>query len=152
MEGIPEEDLRQHEKRVAGKDKDQSESVNATKVTAPVAMPPIPPLGMITTPPVMPMTFTSMPYGITPMSLPMMSMPMITQLPPSIPIVSTTAGNSTISPSNPVIPANSTIAKPIFPSGAIDVNFIHRNETKLNCRYHSKFRPITMLIHLRTLQ
>ena len=35
MEGIPEEDLRAHEKRLAGKDKDEPDSTDTTKVPQP---------------------------------------------------------------------------------------------------------------------
>ncbi|CAF0782324.1 unnamed protein product [Rotaria sp. Silwood1] len=122
MEGIPEEDLRQHEKRIAGKDKDEPNNTDTIKVPPIVGMPPMPPLGVMTARPMMPMTFTGIPYGITSMPLPMMPVSMMTQLRPPIPVVSTTAGNSaTLLPSNPIIAAAPTPAKPLFPSGTTDV-------------------------------
>jgi hypothetical protein len=118
MEGIPEEDLRAHEKRLAGKDKDEPDSTDTIKVPPPLGMPPMPPLGMMPNAPMMPMPFPGMPFGMTPMSLPMMPVPMMAQLRPPMPMVPPTAGNHTGSllPSNP--------AKPLFPSGAADVSLI----------------------------
>ncbi|CAF0761312.1 unnamed protein product [Rotaria sordida] len=123
MEGIPEEDLRQHEKRLAGKDKDEPDNTDTIKVPPIVGMPPMPPLGVMTPPPMMPMTFTGIPYGITPMSLSMMPVPMMTQLRPPIPVVPTTAGNSaTLLPSNPIISSGPPPTKPLFPSGTTNAN------------------------------
>jgi hypothetical protein len=125
MEGIPEQDLREHEKRLAGKDKDEPDSTDTAKVPPPLGMPPIPPLGMMAPPPMMPMAFTSIPFGITPMSLPMMSVPMMTQLRPPMPMIPPTTTNPAgLLPSNPIIAAGPTPPKPLFPSGAKEVTFV----------------------------
>ncbi len=124
MEGIPEEDLRQHEKRLAGKDKDEPDSTDTIKAPPPIGMPPMPPLGMMATPPMMPMAFTGIPFGMTPMSLSMMSVPMMAQLRPPMPMVPPTSVNSaTLLPSNPIVTGGPSSAKPLFPSGATDVSF-----------------------------
>jgi hypothetical protein len=126
MEGIPEEDLRQHEKRLAGKDKDEPDSTDAIKVPPPLGMPPMPPLGMMTAPPMMPMSFTGIPFGMTPMSLPMMSVPMMAQLRPPMPMMPPTTGNpAALLPSNPTISSGPTPAKPLFPSGATEVSLVY---------------------------
>ena len=122
MEGIPEEDLRAHEKRLAGKDKDEPDSTDTIKVPQPpIGMPPIPPLGMMAAPPMMPMAFPGIPFGISPMQLPMMPMPMMAQLRPPMPMMPPTVGNpaATLMPPNP--------AKPLFPSGATDVSIIEKS-------------------------
>lgn len=106
MEGIPEEDLREHERRLAGREKDDSNSsatnktaVSAPAVVPPMMMPPIPPSGM------MPMGFPPMPFGMAPMPLPMMPMPpMMPQMPLGMPMAP---------PGAPT--------KPLFPSGAAEV-------------------------------
>ncbi|CAF0954682.1 unnamed protein product [Rotaria sordida] len=117
MEGIPEEDLRAHEKRLSGKDKDEPDNNDAVKVPPPLGMPPMPPLGMMPSAPMMPMAFPGMPFGITPMSLPMMPpVPMMTPLRPPVPMVPPTPGNPTAT----LLPSAPT--KPLFPSGATDTS------------------------------
>jgi hypothetical protein len=128
MEGIPEHDLREHEKRLSGKDKDEPDSTDTVKVPPPSGMPPIPPLGMMTAPPMMPMTFTGMPFGMTPMSFPMMSVPMMTQLRPPMSMMPPTATNhNTLLSSNSIIAAGPTSTKPLFPSGATEVFFLNES-------------------------
>ncbi|CAF1461844.1 unnamed protein product [Rotaria magnacalcarata] len=123
MEGIPEEDLRQHEKRLAGKDKDEPETTDTVKPPQIVGMPPMPPLGMMTAPPMMPMAFTGIPYGMAPMQLPMMPVPMMTQLRPPMPVMPSAPGNSgSLLPPNPMLSAGPTSGKPLFPSGTADAN------------------------------
>jgi hypothetical protein len=123
MEGIPEEDLRAHEKRLAGKDTDEPDTTDTAKVPPPIGMPPIPPLGMMAPPPMMPMAFTGIPFGITPMSLPMMPVSMMTQLRPPMPMMPPTAANpANLHPPNPIIAAGPTPPKPLFPSGASETN------------------------------
>jgi hypothetical protein len=107
MEGIPEEDLRSHEKRLAGKDKDEPDTPDTTKAPPPIGMPPIPPLGMMSSAPMMPMGFPGMPFGITSMPLPMMPVQMMTQMRPPM----------------PMIPPAAAPPKPLFPSGANEVSF-----------------------------
>jgi len=116
MEGIPEEDLRAHEKRLAGKDKDEPDGNDSPKVPQPppLGMPPMPPLGMMPGAPMMPMGFPGMPFGMT---LPMMPVQMMTQMRPPMPMIPSVPGNST----GTHIPA-----KPLFPSGATDVSLIKR--------------------------
>ncbi|CAF1175393.1 unnamed protein product [Rotaria sp. Silwood1] len=116
MEGIPEEDLRAHEKRLSGKDKDEPDTNDNIKVPQSIGMPPMPPIGMMPTAPMMPMAFPGMPFGITPMPLPMMPpVSMMTSLrPPPVPMIPPTSGNSTT--------ANLIPTKPLFPSGATDTN------------------------------
>ena len=129
MEGIPEEDLRQHEKRLAGKDKDEPDSTDTMKVPPPIGMPPMPPLGMMTAPPMMPMNFTGIPFG---MPLSMMSVPMMTQLRPPMHMAPPNTGNSAaLVPHNPMLQGGPTSAKPLFPSGATDVSFIFLNSKLL---------------------
>jgi hypothetical protein len=123
MEGIPEQDLRQHEKRLSGNDKDEPDSTDTMKVPPPLGMPPMPHLGMMAAPPMMPMAFTGMPFGMTPMSLPMMSVSMMTQLRPPMPMHPPTAGNSANHlPSNSITAGGPTPTKPLFPSGATETN------------------------------
>jgi hypothetical protein len=124
MEGIPEEDLRAHEKRLAGKDKDEPDTTDTVKVPPPIGMPPIPPLGMMPTAPMMPMAFPGMPFGITPMPLPMMPVPMMAQMRPPMPIIPPTAVNPTAGL------VTSAPAKPLFPSGANDVS-LKKNKIRL---------------------
>jgi hypothetical protein len=109
MEGIPEEDLRAHEKRLAGKDKDEPDGNDSPKVPQPppLGMPPMPPLGM------MPMGFPGMPFGMPSMTLPMMPVQMMTQMRPPMPML-------------PSAPGTHVPAKPLFPSGATDVSLITR--------------------------
>jgi hypothetical protein len=122
MEGIPEEDLREHERRLAGKDKDDSSTTNTIASNAmkvpptPLAMPPMPPLGMLPPGSMMPMGFPGMPFGMAPMSIPMMSVQMMAQLRPPMPMVAPVPGN----PTGNLIPPNP--AKPLFPSGVSDVS------------------------------
>jgi hypothetical protein len=126
MEGIPEEDLRQHEKRLAGKDKDEPDTPDPVKVPPPMGMPPMPPLGMMPAPPMMPMAFTGIPFGMTPMSLPMMPVSMMTQLRPPMPMMPPTAGNSAVHlPPNPMMATGPPPSKPLFPSGATDVSLVY---------------------------
>ena len=104
MEGIPEEDLRDHERRLAGKETDDASPSDTVKVPPPIGMPPMPPLGM------MPMGFPGMPFGM-PMS--MMSVQMMTQMRPPM----------TMAP--PVPPGNPMATlppRPLFPSGVSDVS------------------------------
>ena len=108
MEGIPEEDLRDHEKRLAGREKDDSTGSETVKGLPPTGMPPIPPLGM------MPMGFPGMPFGM-PMS--MMSVQMMTQLRPPMPMVP---------PGNPV---SALPPRPLFPSGASDVSSLAKESS-----------------------
>lgn len=130
MEGIPEEDLREHEKRLAGKDKDDSDTITATPAVAAAAatatpavgVPPMPPLGMMATPPMMPMGFPGLPFGVPPMPLPMMSVQMMAQLRPPMPMMPPVPVNLQ---SNPVISAAPTTTKPLFPSGTTDANGDH---------------------------
>lgn len=132
MEGIPEEDLREHEKRLAGKDKDDPDTSTATPAatpTPPVGMPPMPPMGMMTGPPMMPMAFTGLPFGVPPMPLSMMPVQMMAQLRPPMPMMPPVPVNpAAVLQSNPVISAAPTTTKPLFPSGTIDV--IIRSSTK----------------------
>lgn len=114
MEGIPEEDLRAHEKRLAGKDKDEPDTPEPTKAPLPppaMPMPPMPPMGMMPSGAMMPMGFPGMPFGMTPMSLPMMPMQMMAQMRPPMSMMPPTATNPNIAP-----------PKPLFPSGAHDVS------------------------------
>ncbi|CAF3981847.1 unnamed protein product [Rotaria magnacalcarata] len=103
MEGIPEEDLRSHEKRLAGKDKDETDNTDTTQVSTSLSLPPMPSISM------MPMTFPGMPFGMTSMPLPMMPpVPMMTALrPPMVPSATLLQSAST---------------KPLFPSGATDTS------------------------------
>ncbi|CAF0791706.1 unnamed protein product [Adineta steineri] len=123
MEGIPEDDLRQHEKRLAGKDKDEPDSTDSVKVPPPMTMPQMPNLGMMAPPPMMPMTFTGIPFGMPPMSLSMMPVSMMTQLRPPMPMVPPNVGNpATLLSSNQMMGPGSTSSKPLFPSGITDTN------------------------------
>jgi hypothetical protein len=118
MEGIPEESLREHEKRLAGKDKDEPDNNNSVKAPLPMAMPPMPPLGMMTAPPMMPMGFPGMPFGMPHMPpLPMMPVQMMAQLRPSMSMMPPV-------PSNPIISAAPSQNKPLFPSGTSNVGLI----------------------------
>ncbi|UJR13628.1 hypothetical protein I4U23_000641 [Adineta vaga] len=120
MEGIPEEDLRAHEKRLAGKDRDEPDTPDTSKVSQPppIGMPPMPPMGMMPPTQMMPMGFPGMPFGMAPMQLPMMPVPMMTQLRPPMPML----------PGAPVPPTGTLMPpappKPLFPSGASD----HHND------------------------
>jgi hypothetical protein len=126
MEGIPEEDLRQHEKRLAGKDKDEPDTPDTMNVPPPMGMPPMPPLNMMTASQMMPMAFTGIPFGMTPMSLSMMPMQMMTQLRPPMPMIPQTTGNSSGHlQSNPMIASGPSPNKPLFPSGTTDVSSIY---------------------------
>jgi len=126
MEGIPEQDLRAHEKRLSGKDKDESDSTDTVKVPPPLGIPPTPPLGMMSAPPMMPMTFTGIPFGMTPMSLSMMPVSMMAQLRPPMPMMpSTTTNSAALRPSNSIVTTGPTPTKPLFPSGATEVIFIY---------------------------
>jgi hypothetical protein len=128
MEGIPEQDLRAHEKRLSGKDKDEPDSTDTVKVPPPLGIPPTPPLGMMSAPPMMPMTFTGIPFGMTPMSLSMMPVSMMAQLRPPMPMMPSTATNSAaLRPSNSIVTTGPgpTPTKPLFPSGATEVIFIY---------------------------
>lgn len=128
MEGIPEEDLRAHEKRLAGKDRDEPDNTESVKVPPVTGMPPMPPpLGMMATPPMMPMPFAGMPYGMAPMPLPMMPVPMVGSMRPPMSAVPTTHGNhNSMLPSNPMMGAAPTPTKPLFPSGTTDVSFVYQ--------------------------
>ena len=129
MEGIPEEDLREHEKRLAGKDKDDSEPSISTKATPIVGLPPMPPMGMMPAPPMMPMAFTGLPFGMPPMPLPMMPVQMMAQLRPPMPMMPPVPGNPAgVHQSNSVISGAPTPNKPLFPSGTIDVSEILLNK------------------------
>jgi hypothetical protein len=126
MEGIPEQDLRQHEKRLAGKDKDEPDSTDTVKAPPPLGMPPMPPLNMMSAPPMMSMAFTGIPFGMTPMSLPMMPVSMMTQLRPPMSMLPPTGGNpANLLPPNSMMGAGPTPNKPLFPSGATEVIFIY---------------------------
>lgn len=123
MEGIPEEDLREHEKRLAGKDKDDPDTGSSNPPPIPMGMPPMPPLGMMTAPPMMPMGFTGMPFGMPPMSLPMMQVQMMARMRPPMPMMPPLPGNPpTMLSGNPMMAAQSTPTKPLFPSGSTDVS------------------------------
>ena len=50
-------------------------------------MPPMPPLGMMPNAPMMPMGFPGMPFGMTLCQLPMMPVPMMTQMRPPMSMV-----------------------------------------------------------------
>ena len=126
MEGIPEADLRAHEKRLAGKDADEPDTPDTAKATVPMGMPPMPPLGMMGPPPMMPMAFTGIPFGMTPMSLPMMPVQMMTQLRPPLPMMPPNAANPSASfPTNHIMTAGPPPPKPLFPSGASDVRTVY---------------------------
>lgn len=114
MEGIPEEDLRAHEKRLAGKDKDEPDTADAPKAPPPpvMNMPPMPPLGMMPGAPMMPMGFPGMPFG---MPLPMMPMSMMAQMRQPVPMIPPTANNTTAAP-----------PRPLFPSGAHEVRLFRQ--------------------------
>lgn len=127
MEGIPEEDLREHEKRLAGKDKDDSDTTPVTPTATATpnvgVPPPMPPMGMMAAPPMMPMAFTGLPFGVPPMPLPMMPVQMMAQLRPPMPMMPPVPVNpSAVLQSNPVISAAPTTSKPLFPSGTVDAN------------------------------
>ena len=126
MEGIPEEDLRAHEKRLAGKDADEPYIPDTTKAPPlPMGMPPMPSLGMMSAPPMMPMAFTGIPFGMPPMPLPMMPVSMMTQLRPPLPMMPPTATNPpTLLPPNPIVAAGPPPPKPLFPSGASEVRTV----------------------------
>jgi len=116
MEGIPEEDLREHERRLAGKDKDDTDTPDPPKAAPVLPVPPVPnmpPLNMMAPPPMMPMAFPGMPFGMAPMPVPMMPVQMMTQMPPPMPMMP---------PSNPMMNPVPPPNKPLFPSGAIDLN------------------------------
>jgi hypothetical protein len=137
MEGIPEEDLRQHEKRLSGKDKDEPDTPDPMKgPPPPLGMPPMPQLGMMTAPPMMPMGFPGMPFG---MSLPMMPVQMMTQLRPPMPMMPQVPGNPTGAH------LSNTPAKPLFPSGASDVSVKQKKERRVN-NIHCNFRRIMMVV------
>lgn len=126
MEGIPEADLRAHERRHAGKDADEPDTPDTTRTTAPMGMPPMPPLGMMAAPPMMPMAFTGIPFGMTPMSLPMMPVSMMTQLRPPLPMMPPNATNPSAQfQTNPLMTAGPPPPKPLFPSGVSDVRTVH---------------------------
>ena len=124
MEGIPEEDLHEHEKRLAGKDKDDSEPVPTPKGPPVLGAPPMPPIGMMGPPPMMPMAFTGIPFGMPPMPLPMMSVQMMTQMRPPMPMMPPVAANpGAMMPTNPMMgQTNSIPSKPLFPSGSTEVS------------------------------
>ena len=115
MEGIPEEDLRAHEKRLAGKNKEETESTDTSKVPPSLNMPPLG--GIMPAAPMMPLNFPAMPFGVTPVPMPMIPpVPMITPVRPSTSLPLPIPTNSTAN----LISAAPT--KPLFPSGATNVH------------------------------
>ncbi|UJR33629.1 hypothetical protein I4U23_021064 [Adineta vaga] len=116
MEGIPEADLRTHERRLNGKDDDEPDSTDVTAIHSLTNMPSIPHAGM------MPIPFTGMPFGMPPLSLSMMPLPMMTQLRPPMPMMSAISGNQIAS-------TGPTSVKPLFPSGTTDPNNCDRSSS-----------------------
>lgn len=150
MEGIPEEDLHEHEKRLAGKDKDDSEPAPTPKGPPALGAPPMPPINMMPPPPLIPMAFTGIPYGMPPMPLPMMPVQMMTQMRPPMPMMPPVAANpGAMIPTNPMMAqANSIPSKPLFPSGSTEASNNTNGTTNGNptststTATHSKIEPI----------